>query len=58
MTDQSDEMLVLLQELAILKEEDEKRAAGGSARRKRLKEITKQMKKLALEKKRSKLEST
>ncbi len=58
MTDQSDEMLVLLQEVAILKEEDEKRAAGASARRKRLKEITKQMKKLALEKKRSKLEST
>lgn len=52
MTEQSDRMLILLQELAALKEMEEQ---GGNAdtasHRKRKREITKEMKQLAAERK-------
>jgi hypothetical protein len=51
MTEESDRMLTLLQELAALKECDERTPGASGAHKKRRKEIKNEMKQLAAQKK-------
>jgi hypothetical protein len=53
MSDESDRMLTLLQELAILKDEARKTRAKPAPYRKRMKEIKVEMKELAAQKERN-----
>jgi hypothetical protein len=52
MSDESDRMLILLQDLAVIKEEARKKRTKPAAYRKRKNEIRTEMKQLAAEKKR------
>lgn len=51
MTEESQQMLLLLQELTLIKDADEKGLDGAAEHRKRRKQIKQEMKRLAAEKK-------